>query len=151
MTEAAERPGIDADALLQWLAGLPPLERVAAADAAGEDARALVGRIAAIRRGAITEAQAQGMDVPGSATAIRKAVRADRDLLRPALELLTRPGVSTASTTQLAQGLGPRAPLDAVARRVLFGTGRLQPGHLTRAEHETVMAAARRARQILGS
>lgn len=149
MTEFSNRPEIDAASLTEWLAALPPLDRVAAADIAGKDALALVGRIAEIRRQAVAEAKAQGLDVPLSATAVRDAVRHDREMLQEVLEILTRPGVSSASAAQLAQGLALRAPLDAVARRVLLGVTCLQAGRVTEAEHEQIMAAARRARQIL--
>lgn len=149
MTESGDRPAIDAASLTEWLAGLPPLERIPAADIAGKEARALVGRIAEIRREAVAEAKAQGMDVPLSDTAVRDAVRPDREMLQAALEILTRPGVSSASTAQLAQGMAPRAPLDAVVRRVLFGVTHLQPGSISGTEHEQIMSAVRRARQIL--
>ena len=61
-----------------------------------------------------------------------------------------RPGVSSAATRQLAQGLAPRAPLDAVARRVLVGTTHLTGNDLSDGEHERLMSARDRAAQILG-
>ena len=130
--QAGERPGIDAESLIGWLAGLDPLTRMAAADIAREEALALVGRFAEIRRAAIAEADAQGLDVSLSGTSVRDAVRPDREMLQSALAILTRPGVSTAATRQLAQGLAPRARLDAVARRVLAGGTHLQDGRLRR-------------------
>ena len=63
----------------------------------------------------------------------------------------TCPGVSAAPTRHLAQGLAPRARLDAVARRVLAGVTHLQDGVVSAAEHEQLMAAGRRSRQILRS
>lgn len=111
----------------------------------------LVGRFAEIRRAAIAEADAQGLDVSLSGTSVRDAVRPDREMLQSALEILTRPGVSAAPTRHLAQGLAPRARLDAVARRVLAGVTHLQDGVVSAAEHEQLMAAGRRSRQILRS
>jgi hypothetical protein len=104
-----DRPGIDASSLTAWLAVLGQLARIAAAEDAGRDALDLVGHFAEIRRGAIAEAAARGLDVPLSGTSVRHAIRPDRELLQAALEILTRPGVSAAATRQLAQGLAPRA------------------------------------------
>jgi hypothetical protein len=144
-----ERPGVDATGLTRWLAELDPLERIAAADDARDEALALVGHFAEIRRAALAEAHAQGLDVALSAQSIRDAVRPDRHLLQSALEILTRPGVSSAAPHQLAQGLAPRAPLEAVARRVLAGVQHLHTEKISGAEHDLLMAAHRRARQIL--
>ena len=144
-------PRIDADALTRHLAGLPPLERIAAADIAGKNARALVGEIAELRRAAVAEAAAQGLDVPLSGTSVRDAVRPDREALQSALAVLARPGVSSAATRQLAQGLAPRAPLDAVARRVLIGVSHLTGNSLNPGEYEMIMGARDRAGQILGT
>jgi hypothetical protein len=144
-----ERPGIDAARLTEWLAGLDPLDRIAAAEGAGNEALALVGHFAEIRRAAVAEAHSQGADVSLSAQSIRDAVRPDRQLLQSALEILVRPGVSSAASHQLAQGLAPRAPLEAVARRVLAGVQHLHNGKVSGEEHDLIMAAHRRARQIL--
>lgn len=144
------RPALDATGVTAWLQQLAPLHRVAAADAARDEALGLVGEFAEIRRQALAEAHAQGEDVELSSSAIREAIRPDRQLLQSALEVLTRDGVSAAKTGQLAAGLKPRAPLEAIARRVLMGLSHLAAGAvLTSEEHELVTTAGRRARQCL--
>jgi hypothetical protein len=144
-----DRPGIDASAVTRWLTGLDPLDRIAGADDARNEALRLVGHFAGIRRAALAEANAQGLDIPLSPQSIRDAIRPDRQLLQGALEILVRDGVSAAASYHLTQGLAPRAPLEAVARRVLDGVKHLHTSQVTDTEHELLMAAHQRAQQIL--
>lgn len=146
-----QRPRIDATNLTQWLATLNPLDRIAAADEARDDALELVGHLAKIRRAALAEAHTQGLEIDLSAQSIRDAIRPDRHLLQSALEILVRDGVSSTAPHQLAQGLAPRAPLNVVARRVLSGVQHLRSDQVSREEYELIMTAHRRAQQVLPS
>ncbi|GGM82809.1 hypothetical protein GCM10012275_61640 [Longimycelium tulufanense] len=147
---AGRRPHLDPSELTAWLRALPPRERIRAAEEASDEARALVGHFAEIRRAAVVEAHAQGEDVGVSPQKVRDAARRDRELLRAALEVLTRPGVAAVRRDQLAQGLAARAPMYAVAQRVDIGIRHLDTTTITGDEHELLMAAHRRALAILG-
>lgn len=143
-------PTLDLQPLLDWIAAQPLHDRLAAADAAHEQALHLVGAVAQARRESITEQVAAGVRPGLSGAAVTNAVRADRDLLVQALHLLLQPGVTGAKPGQLQAGLRANCPINAVARRVAHGMRNLTPGHgLGEPEMVLLRAAQRRARRIL--
>jgi hypothetical protein len=142
-------PPIDATALLDWLAGQPLDQRLAAADAAVDAARALVGKVAEARRAVLVVLIAADADVDLSSETQRKALAPDRALLREALILMLGQDVSTARVDFLSQGLKERARIDVMARRVLGGAKALSPSALRPEEVKLIRSAERRAVEIL--
>ncbi len=150
MSTDSATPSVDGAPVMQWLAGLDPVERIAAAEVAGEQARAVVGRLAAVRRRAIAEALAQGLDINVSPQVIRVAIREDRELLRAALELLRRDGVCETPPGGVRRGLAARAPLALAARGVLAGAAVADTGPLLADEIKVLERGRERAAQLLG-
>lgn len=146
------RPRLDIATHLAWAETLPPVERVAGLDAIRQDLLDAIGLLTEPRRAAVAEAIAAGSADQlgvGSET-LRKAALPDRELLRGALEILTRPGVCTMSA-EVAKGLGARADLGVMARRVDIGMSHLNDtSGIGEADWATLHTASARTAQLLG-
>jgi hypothetical protein len=133
------------------LTDLPPIKRAARAAELIEQSKAV---LALVRSVAIAEARGTasaaeiGRELGISGQAVGKA---DRVLLREALLILMRDGVSTARADFLAQGLWEDTALDASARRVRQGLQSLRRDTLSPADAAVIEHAARRAAAILRS
>ena len=136
------------DELIDALAELRKLPAADRAARAPELAHAATSVLSEVRRAAVVEATAQGVDLGLSSAMIRRDTATDHGLLKAALEILALPS-KCKQAAYVAAALAPRATIQARAIRLERGMQ-----HLTREITDEDMAilspAAERAGQILG-
>lgn len=145
MTE--NNPYLHTDKWLQHLSTLPPLERIAAADAAHATFLKLSSLFAQQRHAALTEAHVQGL-ITLQGTVLHTATKADRRLFAAALRVLQ--GLQPAADIRKALQTR-RATIDLMCVTVRDATARLTALPASEDDATILNAALRRAHQVLGN
>jgi hypothetical protein len=141
---------IDVKKVTERLARRGPLERIKGAEFQGQLARELIGYFAEMRREAVAEAHVQGLETGLSEQSVRHALRQDKELLRAALEVLARPGVSSVPAGSLERAFRPRASLETIALRVRAAVEAADTDKIPADHRASIAWAFERAGRLLG-